>query len=101
MLILNINSRFRINNHKILDTTEKNKAHPGDPGVRRGVAGPLTFCTDLDGHQGDAGTHVLEGQVETLPGHGSDLPDLGVETEHTVAQVCLSKALVGRDRVYL
>ena len=67
----------------------------------RGGAGTLTFATDLDGHQGDAGTHVLEGQVETLPGNRSDLPDLGVETEHTVAQVCLSKALISRDCVYL
>ena len=61
----------------------------------------MTFGTDLDGHQGDAGAHVLEGQVETLPGHGSELPDLRVETQHPVAQVRLSEALVGRDGVHL
>lgn len=57
--------------------------------------------TDLNRHKGDAGSHVLKGQVETLLCHRPHLPDLGVEPENTIAEVGLCEALICCNGVHL
>ena len=52
-------------------------------------------------NQSYAGAHVLERQVEALPGHGTHLAHLGVELEDAVAEVHLGEALVSGDGVDL
>lgn len=62
---------------------------------------PTTLFTDLDGHKGDASSHVLESQVEALKCHRAHLPDLGIEAKNAIAEIRLCEALVRCDGVHL
>ncbi len=56
---------------------------------------------DSDGHDSDAGSYILEGQVEAAFAERPDAADLSVELESPHPQVHVSETLVCRDGVDL
>lgn len=52
-------------------------------------------------NQSNAGTNVLECQIEALPGHWPHLAHLSVKLEDAISKIHLSEALIGSDGVNL
>ena len=60
-----------------------------------------TLLTDLDRHECNASSNILEGQVEALLCHRPHLPDLSVEAKNTISKICLCKTLICCDGIHL
>ena len=74
------------------DLHQRGGVGPSD-GIREGCQVPdgewTSLIEDPDRDQGDAGAHVLEGQVEALPGGDLDVTHLRVQLHDAVAYVHL------------